>query len=146
SLLLVMRRRAYSDAVSAGVGISAACLGLIGCAYLGVHSAAVVGLPVLVYYFGLGDSALRRRAVFWSVLLGYGALLALGLLHVLPLEGLLAAARPGTRDDPRRVAVLSIMVIQIVALTHWLARKSRRSTLLAMAALERARRGIRERD
>ena len=145
ALLTVARRRRYPDLVSAGIGVSGAAFALAGCVYFGVNSAAVVGLPVLVYYFGMVDSALRRRVVVSFVLAGYALVVLLTVIQVIPARGLAGQARP----DATLVfdaTTMSVIVLQIVALTYWLARKSRRSTLLAMAALEQARAKIRQRD
>ena len=147
ALFLVARKKAYGNVISAGVGISSASFCLAAAVYLGTdNSVVVVGLPVLVYYFGLGDSAARRNAVVGFILAGYVAVLVLGLVGAIPLEGLLAAGSPARRHDPRRIVVFAVFVVQVLALTHWLARKSRRTTLLAMTALERAHRRIGQRD
>lgn len=143
-LLFVAKKQQYPDLVSAGAGISAVILGLMGCAYFGVSSGSVVIFPVLVYYFGTSDSAVRRRLVFGSMLAGYGATTLLTLLGTIPPLGIVELA--GVQLGPTQVSLCSLIVLQILLGTYWLARKSRRSTLLAMSALEHARRRIRERD
>jgi eukaryotic-like serine/threonine-protein kinase len=143
-LLFIARKRRYPDVVSTGVGVSGAALALAGCAYFGVNSASVVGLPVLIYYFGLGDSALRRRVVLGVVLVGYACIVLFTLAGWIPERGLTQ------QPDPHRQLIgsgfMALIALQIMALTYWLARKSRRSTLLAMTALEQARLRIRQRD
>ncbi|MEZ4221268.1 MAG: serine/threonine-protein kinase [Polyangiaceae bacterium] len=144
-LLAIARKRRYSDLVSAGIGVSAATVALAGGVYMGVASGTVVGLPALVYYFGSGDSALRRRVVFGFVLLGYLLIVSLMLVGVIPPRGI-ALPNPDHRLEYYGAAALALIVLQILVLTYRLARKSRHSTLLAMAALERARERIRQRD
>jgi tRNA A-37 threonylcarbamoyl transferase component Bud32 len=144
-LLVIARKRLYPDLVSAGIGVSAAFVALAGGVYFGVASGTVVGLPVLVYYFGGVDSAVRRRVVLTFILVGYLVVTACMLVGWIPPRGL-SPSQPNDRLEYIGAAAMALIVVQILVLTHWLARKSRRSTLLAMAALEQARQRIRQRD
>ncbi len=144
-LLVVSRRRRYSDATSTGVGVSGASMAFAACIFVGIDSAATIGLAPLVYYFGLGNSMVRRRVVVGFTLIGYSTLIVLCFAGVLPFGGLLQRDRQ-TSETVARGRTLSLAVIQILVLTSWLARRSRHTTLQAMAALDHARVGIRRRD
>jgi serine/threonine-protein kinase len=145
-LLIVAKRRGYGDSVSAAVGVSVSLLPFACGAWLGLDSALMVALPSLVYYFGFGDSKLRRRAVLFVVVVGYTLLLSAMLFELIPPQGMLYASNPELRYSKMVVGGSGAVVLQILALTYWLARKTRGSTLDAMVALERARRDIRQRD
>ena len=143
ALLLLARRQRYHDLVSAGIGVSTAAFGLTGCVVVGIGSASVVALPVLVYYYGMGDSALRRRIVLAFVIGGYAFLIILALVGILPHGGRIQWSL-GTQANLE--IGIAFVVLQILLATYWLARKTRQSTLLAMGALEQARRAIGKRD
>ena len=144
-LLVVARRGGYGAEVSTGSGLSIVMLALIFVMFLGVDSIAVAGMPVLIYYFGLGDSVPRRRIVFGTAFAGYLALLALSVGTSLPLDGVSAETAGGGRT-PQNTAIRGAIFLVLLAMTYWFAAKSRRSTLAAIAALARARRRIRQRD
>src|SRR5262249_30500345 len=118
----------------------------LSCAYLGVDSAIVAALPVLVYYFGLGDSTLRRRVVIGLVVTGYAGVALLTATRVLPVEGLAFATRPEIRHDYVHTLIMSASVVQTRPPAAGPGGRTRIPTLVAMQALESARRGIRRRD
>ncbi|MFO0568716.1 MAG: serine/threonine-protein kinase [Polyangiaceae bacterium] len=143
---LIARRSGYGEWASAAVGVSVTLLAVGSCVVLGVDSVAVVALPPLVYYYGLGDSRFRRRAVIAAALAGYAAVSLLTVTGLVPPRGTAFQGKPELRDSRLTLLATSAGVIQIVSLTYFLARRTRRSTLDAMTKLERARRGIRQRD
>ncbi len=144
-LWFVARRRSYPDLISAGMGMSASLTALTAAAYFGVASAAIVGMPILIYYFGMADSPLRRSVVAFLIA-GYVVISILTLIRVIPVWGLALPHDASPSNDLGATAATAVVVAQMFAFTYWLARKSRRSTLLAMQALEQARLKIGQRD
>ncbi len=143
-LFALHRRGAYGEKASTAVGVMAT-LGCLGaCAYVGPASMAVVPLPLLVYYYGLVDSP-QRRAVSLVVVVGYAGLLLLTALSVVPILGL--AAPSEAYAIPSRGYLFEVVFVELVLVVALVqARLSRRSTLRAFEALERARVKIAQRN
>ena len=142
-LILMSRRRPYSGAVSTVIGVMVVCLVLASCLYFGFVGGPAIILPPVVYYYGLGDSKPRRRWVAGAAVGGYAVLTVLVLVGVIPPTGMI----PGPalmRGD--YVPITGFATATLLVATYWVSAGSRRSTLLAMAELERARRSIRQRD
>ncbi len=110
--------------------------------YLGLFTAAVMVLPVGVYFFGLSESRFAARTTFIVGSLGYLVLASGVAFGVLPDLG------------PMPLGSLSIiwklffmvMVEVVFATTYFLARSSRRATDTAIARVERANRQIDQKE
>ena len=142
-LIVATRHRAYGDGTSTVIGLVVVVLVLGSCVYFGLVGGPTVILPAIVYYYGLGDSKTRRRVVAAVAILGYLALSALVVLHVVPPTGMIPSE---VFLGGRHVIFTALSVATLLVVTYWLSSRGRRNTLLAMAELERARRGIRQRD
>jgi predicted Ser/Thr protein kinase len=106
--------------------------------YLGLFTAAVMVLPLGVYFFGLSESRMAARVTFWTGAICY-AILSVGVvMGVLPDLG------------PMPVGALPlawkwffvVMVQCVFATTYLLARSSRNATEAAIARVEKANRQI----
>jgi eukaryotic-like serine/threonine-protein kinase len=142
-LILVSRKRQYSSGVSTVIGVMVVFLVLGSCLYFGFIGGPVIILPPVVYYYGLGDSKPRRRWVAAAAIGGHVLLMVLVALGLVPPLGMIPADALVRGDY---VLITGSSTTTLLVATYWLSFRSRRSTLLAMAELERARRGIRQRD
>ena len=142
-LIVMSRTRPYGDGVSTAIGVALVILVLGSCLYFGAVGGPVIILPVVVYYYGLGNSAPRRRWVAATAVGGEAVLTLLAASGLVPPTGMIPVA---AFTDRGHVLSAGIAVTALLGATYWLSARSRRSTLLAMAELERARRGIRQRD
>lgn len=138
TLFVLHRLGRYGDYASASIGVLSTLGVLYACAWIGVSSMATAPLPVLVFYFGLADSPLRRRAAFAAAALGYGALIVAVLLDWVPVTGIVAP-EADARIGERGYIYEAVFVEVLIVITYLLARMSRSSTLSAMGMLERAR-------
>lgn len=137
-LFVVHQRGGYDDRASAVVGVLAAVGMLYATSWLGIGSMAAAPLTVLVFYFGLADSPLRRRAAFVTAAVGFGAIVLAVAVGALPPTGFLAP-EPSAANPDRGYVFEGLFVELLILICYMLARLSRRSTLDAMGALERAR-------
>ncbi len=123
------------------VAFMGALLGVVGelvLFYLGLFTAAVMVLPLGVYFFGLSDSRFAARTTFFTGAIVY-ALLSIGVVvGVLPDLGPLPI---GALQTPWKWFFV-VMVQVVFATTYFLARSSRRATETAIARVERANRQI----
>lgn len=142
-LILLSRKYQYGARVSTAIGVAIVLLALGSCLYFGVVGGPIIVLPTVVYYYGLGDSKPRRRWVAGSAIGGHASLTLLAAAGVVPPTGMIPA-QTLLRGD--HILMSGFCIATLLVATYWLSYRSRRSTLLAMAALERARRGIRQRD
>ncbi len=142
-LIALSRTRRYGDGVSTVIGVALVILVLGSCLYFGVVSGPFVILPPIVYYYGLGNSTFRRRWVAATAVGGEVLLTGLAAAGIVPPTGMIP---PMEVLDGEHLFTLGLSVTTLLLVTYWLSSRSRRSTLLAMAELERARRGIRQRD
>lgn len=143
ALMLLSRRHPYGDGVSTVIGVVLVILVLGSCLYFGVVGGPAIILPPLVYYYGLGNSAPRRRWVAATAVGGEILLTLLAAVGLVPPTGMIPVA---ALLDRGHILSAGVAVTVLLGATYWLSSRSRRSTLLAMAELERARRGIRQRD
>jgi hypothetical protein len=144
ALILITRKHPYSSGVSTVIGLLVVFLVLGSCLYFGVVGGGpAIILPTVVFYYGLGDSKPRRRWVAGAAMLGVIVLYALVAVGLLPPNGALDS-QALLRGD--YILITATAIITLLLATYWMSLRSRRSTLLAMAELERARRGIRQRD
>jgi len=106
--------------------------------YMGLFTAAVMVLPLGVYFFGLSESRAAARTVFFTGSIVY-AILSIGVvLGLLPDLG------------PMPIGALQtawkwffVVMVQVVfTTTYFLARSSRRATETAIARVDRANRQI----
>ena len=106
--------------------------------YFGLFTAAVMVLPLGVYFFGLSESRLAARTTFWTGTILY-AFLSLGVvLGVLPDLGPMPI---GSLATPWKWFFV-VMVQVVFTTTYLLARSSRRATEAAIARVEKANRQI----
>jgi eukaryotic-like serine/threonine-protein kinase len=110
--------------------------------YFGLFTAAVMVLPLGVYFFGLSESQVAARVTFWTGAIGY-ALLSMGVVvGVLPDLGpmpISALALPWR-------GFFVVMAEVVFATTYFLARSSRRATETAVARVERANRQVLQKE
>jgi eukaryotic-like serine/threonine-protein kinase len=106
--------------------------------YMGLFTAAVMILPIGVYFFGLSESRLAARSTFWTGAICYGALSVGVVVGVLPDLGPMPISALAT---PWKWFFV-VMVQVVFATTYFLARSSRRATETAIARVERANRQI----
>ncbi len=111
--------------------------------YVGVFSPAIMALCVGIYFFGLSDSTRSGWAIYLACALGYFALCVLALAGVIDLSASVLALQ---RSEPAGLVATTGVAQVLLALTFWLARQSRRATLMAFERLERAGRQIKKRD
>ncbi len=135
--------RKFSHGKLLVLGVSAIMSVLSVIYYVGVFSPAVIALFVGVYFFGLSDSDLSARAIYWGASLGYLVLCVLALLRVIPSDqSVLALERPELNAMAAVTGVCQVMF----GATFWMARRSRAGTLAAFDRLERATKQIKKRD
>ncbi len=127
------------------VAFMGALLGIVGeltLYYLGLFTAAVMVLPLGVYFFGLSESRFAARVTYFTGATGY-ALLSIGVVSgVLPDLGPMPITHVAA---PWRVFFV-IMVQVVFATTYFLARSSRKATDTAIARVERANRQIMQKE
>lgn len=111
--------------------------------YVGVFSPAIMALCVGIYFFGLGDSTRSGWAIFLACAIGYFTLCVLAMVRVIDLSASVLALR---RSELPGLIATTFVAQVLLALTFWLARQSRRATLMAFERLERAGRQIKKRD
>ena len=120
------------------MGVILGVVGELALFYFGLFTAAVMVLPLGVYFFGLAESRMAARVTFWTGAILYGVLslgVVLGVLPDLgpmPIGGLAVAWK----------WFFVIMVQVVFATTYFLATSSRRATETAIARVERANRQI----
>ena len=142
-LIAMSRRYQYGSRVSTLIGVMIVLLALGSCVYFGIMGGPIVVLPTVVFYYGLGDSKPRRRWVAGTAIGGHAVLALLAAFGVVPPTGLIPAE---AMQSQAYIFMTGICVGTLLVATYWLSYRTRHSTLLAMAELERARRGIRQRD
>jgi hypothetical protein len=127
------------------VAFMGALLGIVGelaLFYLGLFTAAVMVLPLGVYFFGLSESRFAARVTFFTGAIGY-AILSIGVVTgILPDLG----PMPITNLAAPWRAFFVVMVQVVFATTYFLARSSRRATETAIARVERANRQIMQKE
>jgi len=143
ALILATRKRPYGNTVSTVIGVMVVILVLGSCLYFGVVGGPAITLPTIVYYYGLGDSKPRRRWVAGTAIGGHAVLSLLVIVGLVPPTGMIPMELLARWDH---VLLSALSIATLLGATYWLSSRSRRSTLLAMAELERARRSIRQRD
>ena len=112
-------------------------------AYLGVLSPIIMVLTIIIYFWGLGDSAAHGWIAYLACSVGYLVLTVLAVVGVLPpAESVLAMSV----NNNRAVIALGVVLQFILAMSFWLARTSRRATLRAMERLEGAHRQVKARE
>ncbi len=142
-LIAMSRKRQYSSGVSTVIGVVVVLLVLGSCLYFGVIGGPIIIMPTVVYHYGLGDSKPRRRWVVGVALSGHFLLTLLAFVGVVPPTGMIP---PSALLRGDYILLTGFSIGALLAAAYWISSISRRSTLLAMAELERARRGIRRRD
>ena len=106
--------------------------------YLGLFTAAVMILPLGVYFFGLSESRMAARTTFWTGAVCYGVLSVGVVIGLLPDLGPMPI---GALPLPWKWFFV-VMVQVVFATTYFLARSSRRATETAIERVERANRQI----
>jgi hypothetical protein len=120
------------------MGVLLGVTGELALFYFGLFTAAVMVLPLGVYFFGLAESRTAARVTFWTGAIVYG-LLSLGVV-----VGLLPDLGPmpiGALAAPWKWFFV-VMVQVVFATTYFLASSSRRATETAIARVDRANRQI----
>jgi serine/threonine-protein kinase len=142
-LIVLSRKRQYGNSASTVIGATLVLLVLGSCLYFGVIGGPAIILPALVYYYGLGNSKSRRRWVAGIAIGGEALLTLLAAAGIVPPTGMIPALAILRGDY---ILLSGFSIVTLLMATYWLSSLSRRSTLLAMAELERARRDIQQRD
>ena len=106
--------------------------------YFGLFTAAVMVLPLGVYFFGLSESGLAARTTFWTGTIVYAFLSVGVVLGFLPDLGPMPI---GPLATPWKWFFV-VMVQVVFTTTYLLARSSRRATEAAIARVEKANRQI----
>ncbi|MCA9596262.1 MAG: serine/threonine protein kinase [Myxococcales bacterium] len=116
---------------------------LVAAMFVGIFSPVIMAACIGIYFFGQSDSEWAGWAIYLACGLGYGALCLAALLEVVPLNNAVVAI-----ETPyfRGLWVLSVMIQVVLALTFWMAQKTRRATREAFERLDRAARQIRQRE
>jgi predicted Ser/Thr protein kinase len=111
--------------------------------YVGVFSPTIMAACVGIYFFGLSDYVLSGWIIYGSLALGYAALAALGIGGIVPLDSaVVALAHP----DQLGLSAVAVAAEALLALTFWMARRSRIATREAFERLEQAAIQIKQRD
>ncbi|HEY1955710.1 MAG TPA: serine/threonine-protein kinase [Polyangiaceae bacterium] len=141
SLFVLRRLRDEAGYTPRTIAFMGALLGVVGelvLFYFGLFTAAVMVLPLGVYFFGLSESRFGARVTFWTGTIVY-ALLSIGVvLGVLPDLGPMPI---GSLATPWKWFFV-IMVQVVFTSTYLLARSSRRATEAAIDRVEKANRQI----
>jgi serine/threonine-protein kinase len=116
---------------------------LVAVYFVGVFSPTIMALCVGIYFFGLGDSVRAGWTIYLAGAGGYAVLGALGVAGVVRLDRSVLAL---SNLDPIALGAIGAVAQIMLALTFWMARRSRDATLSAFDRLERAARQIRQRD
>lgn len=109
---------------------------LLATAYLGLLSSTSLLLAIIVWAFASNDHAFEAWLVYLACALGYFALVALSLTHVLPLTGSVLALQ---KENLRALFGLTILLEGLLAMVFWLAWTSRRATVGAISYVAKAR-------
>jgi len=111
--------------------------------YVGVFSPTIMAACVGIYFFGLSDSVVSGWVIYATLALGYFLLAVLGISGAIPLD----AAVVGL-ESPDRAGLTAVAVAAeaLLALTFWMARRSRLATREAFERLEHAALQIRQRE
>lgn len=118
------------------LGVLMASAALLATAYLGLLSSTALLLVIIVWAFASNDYAVEAWTVYLLCAIGYLVLVALSLLHVLPLTGSVLALQ---KENVRALFGLSVLLEMLLAMVFWLAWTSRRATLGAIGYVARAR-------
>jgi serine/threonine-protein kinase len=128
----------YTPRYVALMGVLLGVVGELVFFYMGLFTAAVMVLPLGVYFFGLSESRFAARTTFFTGAIVY-AFLSIGVvagflpdLGPMPIGALPVAWK----------CFFVVMVQVVFATTYFLARSSRRATETAIARVERANRQI----
>ncbi len=127
------------------VAFMGALLGVVGelaLFYMGLFTAAVMVLPLGVYFFGLSESRSAARSTFWIGAITYAALSVGVVVGVLPDLGPMPI---GALPAPWKWFFV-VMVQVVFATTYFLARSSRRATETAIARVEHANKKIYQKE
>jgi serine/threonine-protein kinase len=146
SLFLMWRLRdlkKFSHALALVHGLLCALSILATTVYVGVFSPTIMGVCVGIYYFGLSDAEHSAAVIFAVSAIGYLALVVFAAFGAIDVKtAVIAVEHP---DWPGLVTVAAILEA-LLALTLWMARRSRLATLDAFERLDKAARQIRQRD
>jgi len=138
ALRLLRDEQRYTARFVTFMGVLLGITGELALFYFGLFTAAVMVLPLGVYFFGLAESRTAARVTFWTGALLYG-LLSLGVvLKLLPDLGPMPI---GALATPWKWFFV-VMVQVVFATTYFLASSSRRATETAIARVDRANRQI----
>ena len=138
ALRLLRDEQRYTARFVTFMGVLLGITGELALFYFGLFTAAVMVLPLGVYFFGLAESRTAARVTFWTGALLYG-LLSLGVvLKLLPDLGPMPI---GALATPWKCFFV-VMVQVVFATTYFLASSSRRATETAIARVDRANRQI----
>jgi len=125
------------------VGVLISTTVLICLAYFGVFSAGAVVLCTLVFTYGLAEWHVKAWAIFVTCETGYALLTLLAVAGVVPVTvGPLLAPS----DDTLSLALFGLTIQLALALTFFIARRSRRVSEQAVAQAEAAAREVSRRD
>ncbi|HSQ65625.1 MAG TPA: serine/threonine-protein kinase [Polyangiaceae bacterium] len=138
ALRLLRDEQRYTARFVTFMGVLLGLTGELALFYFGLFTAAVMVLPLGVYFFGLAESRKAARVTFCTGALLYG-LLSLGVvLKLLPDLGPMPI---GALATPWKCFFV-VMVQVVFATTYFLASSSRRATETAIARVDRANRQI----
>ncbi len=110
---------------------------------VGIYSPVIMAACLGIYFFGQSDSGWVGWWIYGLSAVGYAILNAAGMTGLLSLSHALVAIE---QPDTTALAVLSVMLQVLLALTFGLARWSRHATRAAFERLDRAARQIRQRE
>ncbi len=142
ALRVLHDEKRYTPRLIALVGVVFGVSGELALFYFGLFTAAVMVLPIGVYFFGLSESRMAARTTYVVGALCYFVLsmgVVTGLfpdLGPMPIGHLTATWR----------AFFVVMTQVVFAVTYFFARSSRRATELALARMERAHRQLNQRE
>ncbi len=127
------------------VGVVGIIAVLTAIAYLGVLTPVVTVLPLIIYFWGLGDNPTHGWIAYLGCAAGHLVLMVLAVLGPLaPHDAVIALARD--HNQLRPVIALGVFLQFVFAMSFWLARTSRQATIAAMDQLEQARRQVSDRE
>jgi serine/threonine-protein kinase len=111
--------------------------------YVGGFSPVIMAACIGIYFFGQSDSLGAGWLIYIACALGFFGLHAATLAGFVSHEqAVVSIANP----DVRGLAALGVMMQVMLALTFWMARRTRRATRDAFDRLDRAARQIRQRE
>jgi len=111
--------------------------------FFGVFSPAIMTVCVGIYFFGQSNAPRHGSTIYATCALGYLTLTVLALVGVVPLDRSVAAI---DRPDVAGLAAIAVIAQAILALTFWMAVRSRAATRRAFGQVVRAASKLRERD